>query len=214
MQLSELRADVRAELDEDTAGFWTDAMLNRWINAGNLDIARRLEDLEATELQDSVASQANYDLPSDCLDYKLKRVLYKNDGTNYEPLYWIDFVQLNSIEGDQSNTLTDTGKPLRFYLWENDIWLQPVPAAAVTDGLKLYYYKRPATLTEDTDTPEHQTQLHSLIVLYACYRGLKRDTLYTDSQRYFDEYLEGVQEAEMSLRTGQRTRVRQIHLME
>jgi hypothetical protein len=199
--LLELRTDARAMLDETTAGFWTDAQLNYWLNEGNLDLAARLEDLEASDTQSTAASDYQYDLPTDCI--KVKRVQYDSF-----PLAFIGYNDLNKYEAVGDPSTSETGTPQYFYLWNNDIFLYPTPTAI--KNLTIQYYKRPATMDEDTDTPEHASQFHNLIVYYAVYKALVKDTLFTDADRMMGQYLNGVAEAKSQMMNRQRTQATMV----
>jgi hypothetical protein len=62
-----LRALIRGELgDQGAATTWLDAQLNQWLVEGIRDYSRRLPKPSTTTLA-SVADQADYALPSDCL---------------------------------------------------------------------------------------------------------------------------------------------------
>jgi hypothetical protein len=137
--LAELITDVRARLDEATAGFWTDAMITVWLNEANLRLATELEDIEAIDTQNTVASQAAYDLPTDLV--KIHRV-----AVNSLPLRPITFAKLNQFEGEANPTTSQTGTPECFYVWADHLYLFPAPASSVTAGLSLWYYATPATL--------------------------------------------------------------------
>ena len=209
MDLETLIADVRSLIDEEdvTAGFWTDVSLTRWINQGNIDLARRLENLEDTESSNVVALTPNYNLPTDCI--KIRRVTY-----NSRALYPIEYETLNDITADGSGELTETGTPTNFYIFDNDIWLYPVPSASLALGLKIWYYKRPATLTNTVDTPEQPEQYHYLISLFAFNRALLKDTLDTTAMRIMDMYLKGVEEAKGELRRDQKVQMKQISFID
>lgn len=188
MTLSELIEDVRSRLDEDTAGFWTDAEITRWLNEGNKRVAYLLGNLEAIDLQSTVVAQASYDLPTDIL--KMARVQY-----NSQPLRVITFKELNTHESLGSPTTSESGTPEYCYLWADKIYLYPAPSAVVVDGLSIYYTKQPSTLTDSTDTPDHPDYLHYLLPLYAWYLGYTKDMCRQEAQTAYGMFREGIEDA-------------------
>jgi hypothetical protein len=207
--LAELITDLRKRLDDaiegddDSTSFWTNEELTTWLNEANLRLAQMLEDIEAIDTQDIVGEQANYDLPSDFL--RMVRVTY-----NSLPLNPIDFMRLAQYESEGSPTTAESGTPGYWYIWNNDVYIYPVPAAALAGGLKLYYYKTPATLENDDDIPDHAPQYHHLLPLYVCHLAFEKDGKITESQNCLARFMEGVSMAEEFLFIGDRQEYGQI----
>lgn len=203
MDLLTLRTEARSLLDEDVAGYFTDSMLTRWLNNGALELAYRLENLEEVSSDDSVASTANYTLPTDLL--KIKRVQY-----NSRPLRWISYPELDKYEKTGSPSTDYDGTPTSFYLWDGELYLYPAPAAALTNGIRITYYKSPAALVGDTDVSDHPLQFHNLLIYWAVERGLRRDGYHTEADRYQQMWTEGINNAMGSLARNQRVTARRV----
>jgi len=167
--LNEMIADVRFRLDEIGAGdeFWTDGEITNWLNEASERVAMELEDIEHTYTQDSVALQPDYPLPTDYL--RLQQAIY-----NGMFLKQISQMELRQYGAVGNPTTAQTGTPEYYYMRANNIWLFPAPDTSVTDGLVLWYYGKPL-MVEPTEECEHNTSLHYLMPLYACYLGLQKD---------------------------------------
>jgi hypothetical protein len=207
MDLSELIEDVRSRADEDTAGFWTDTMITRWLNMANRKVSFLLECLEDTDEQNMTAGTASYALPSDYL--KVKRV--RADSL---PLRPISMPELDRCETTGSPSTDTRGTPSHFYMWGDLLYLYPTPASSVTSGVKVTYYKRPATLIGTTDEPELPEQFQDLLVLYALHLALQRDMLYREADIILGEFRELIDEAKRYYAVNQRVEVMQIRYVE
>jgi len=204
LNLSEIIQDVRSRLDEDTAGFWTDPMITRWVNLANIRLSMLLENLEAVEAQDILASQSNYSLPSDFL--RMVRIT-----CNSIPLAPIEWRQLGEYESEGNPATGVTGTPESWYIWAGNVYLYPVPPSAITGGLMIYYYKRPAALIEGDDEPDHDEQFHELLSLYACYLGYTKDMQRTEARDCLAEFTEGVSLAQEFLAIDDRQESSQLY---
>jgi len=207
VNLSELIADVRSRADEDTADFWTNSMLTTWLNQASLELAFRLENLEEMDTQNTTSGTANYTLPSDCI--KLLRVQVDS-----LPLRPITFSRLDAFETKGSPSTDTEGTPEWFYLWKDQIYVYPTPSESVTSGLKILYVKRPAAMSADEDEPDHPEQFHHLLALYALYRALQRDMMYSQARDVLQEWLDEIDVARMSLADEQRVGPLQIQYIE
>lgn len=92
-----------------------------------------------TETTDLVSGTSTYDLPSD-LD-TIVDVYISSNGSDYHRMTQYDIA-------DSSNIPT-----YGYYIWNDDIVLATV-SADVTDGLKIFYFKKLTEITETTQTIE------------------------------------------------------------
>jgi hypothetical protein len=203
MTLNEMIADVRSRLDESTAGFWTDAEITVWLNEANVRVAVELEDLEGTATSNIVASTANYDLPADFV--RLDQAIY-----NGVYLKTITRDQLKQYGGLGNPTTSQTGTPEYCYIRAGDLWLYPAPSANVTNGLVLWYSKRPAALSASVEC-EHDPMFHYLLPLYACYIGYQKDMSAREAQTCKGMFEEGVARSREFLSDEDRIELRQIY---
>ena len=186
MTLNEMIVDVRFRLDEIGAGdeFWTDEEITLWLNEANIRVAKELEDIEHTFIQDGEAGQSGYPLPSDYL--RLQQAVY--DGLFLKPISQMELRQYASAGNPISS---QTGTPERYYIRANTIWLFPAPVVDLTNGLELWYYGRPLIVSETAEC-EHDASLHYLLPIYACYLGFQKDLDVQESQTCKRDFEAGI----------------------
>jgi hypothetical protein len=107
---------------------------------------------------DLVASQQEYVFPTDIL--KVKRVEITYDGTNWYNAEPFD-INMRAKATDTTSITNDfsTNKPY-FDCFENSMFLYPIPDAAVTSGLKIWYEKEATELSGATDEPVFAEAYH------------------------------------------------------
>lgn len=155
--LSNIRASVRAILREATASFWTDAMLNAYINEAVSTIAIQGGCIRETK---SLSTTPNERLIS--FDG------YKCLAVEYNEIALIKITPLQS-----GHTQQDGIMPQYWYEFGDYIGIEPIPAD--TYSLTAYVVESPATLSGDSDTPEIPYALCGLITYYAAAMALYQD---------------------------------------
>lgn len=190
--LSDVRTDIRARLNENTARFWTDAQLNTWINEACRDVARRTETLQDFHTSLLInAGLGKYDLPSDVI--RLHRVEFIPLGS--DNTYVVEpstYQEMDRMWG--TNQTSMMSYPYYFVLWGFPpgltIQLYPIPSQA--GSLNIYYYRQPKTLTNDTDVveiPEGWQDLLSLYVEYVAKRK-DRDMTWQEAKTLYEEQIQ------------------------
>lgn len=173
--LLQMRTRVRYMLNETTASFWTDAMLNQWINDACDDLARDTETLLKVTSPALVSAANTQDIaaPTDLL--RIHRIVHKyNSETQQNALHPMDLSAMDSVWGSRSDM---QGRPCYFALWGTNpsvtIKLFPVPTAAGT--LTVYYYRRPVAASADGDSVDVAGGWEELVENYCEYRAKRRD---------------------------------------
>lgn len=166
---------IRTELQESTAGFWTNAELEAWMDEANADIVRATKQ-ESTATITCVAATESYALPADF--YLARRVELQStagSATNWFQVlpYSIDLRR----PGDPINTATLTGSPTGFYIFNNKLYFVPIPDQAYSGTL--YYYKNATAFTGDSDSPSYPegasvARVDRAILLYTCAMALRK----------------------------------------
>ena len=148
--LAEIRSSVRTNIGEPTAGYWTDDMLNGYINDAARTFSIDTGILVAEPRKADVTSgTAIYNLPDECPGpHAVIALLYDDDElTKSTP-------QAILRHGDLP--ASDTGTPERWYPVTRSgaasIALHPIPDSNLTDGLRIWYWKQAAEMSADTDT--------------------------------------------------------------
>ena len=105
-----------------------------------------------------VASQQEYVFPTDIL--KIKRVEITYDGTNWYVANNFD-INMRAKATDTTSITSDfsTSKPF-FDAYDNSMFLYPIPTAAVSAGLKIWYEKEATELSAAGDEPVFAEAYH------------------------------------------------------
>lgn len=169
-----MRTTLRDRLDEATAAFWADAELNRYLNEGAIQVARRSESLRSTASINIVAGTADYTAPTNIIrNYRAEYARSSNEIWPLEPR------DLNSMDPLWVPYRTNQSRPAVYTMWgvsgAMTISLWPVPNESITGGLKLYYYKLPTAMATDGASLDLPNGWDELPVLYAEYVALRKD---------------------------------------
>lgn len=183
--LSDLRLRARDLLNESTAGFFTAAILNRWANDGEKDIAIKGLCLEDIIAKSNIAAVRMLDLGSDNI-IKVLGVEYVIAGSDNLGLLKITPLQLGRID-------LDGATPQYWFPWGHKIGIEPKPGVATYD-LVVYAAIVPSDdMSADGDEPEIAKQFHELIVDFMHYRGLLREGLFSKAAVVYARYIIALQ---------------------
>lgn len=150
------KSQVRRELEEATAGIWTDASLLCWANDAAKDIAIVTKPIRDWQYTTTTAEQASYTLPSGSLE--VIAIYCGSDADN-------DRVMLPRIAfRDVLNIDHDSGKPRAYILDDDAIRLVPTPDKAYE--LSFLRYALPAEITADTDNMPFDGRYNAAINYY------------------------------------------------
>lgn len=160
MELSDIRQEIYAH------GFGSNqyppSRLNQFINEAYGLVCRRVGFYvnEATQAFSTVVGTATYAWPT---DLGHMRSLFDTSRN----------VDLKAVVIDDIDRSTPSnGAPLYYAMSAANVLLYPTPDAVYP--LEYRYYKQPAALVNDTDTPTLPSDYHSLLVYYGikrCYMG-------------------------------------------
>lgn len=73
-------------------------------------------------------------------------------------------------------------------IWEDKLYLTPIPVAEDTDRLKLYYYKDGTQLSAGSTKPDWHEGFHMMLVEYVKWKLWNREEYFDQSNRAFIEY--------------------------
>jgi hypothetical protein len=171
-----MRTEVLTRLGE-TAGFYTSANIDQWLNDGVDDLVVRLEPVFADARIDVTAGTWEYLLPEDLVS--IKTVLTKDTlGT------WTNMTPTTLEELFRDNAAwesTTSGPPATHWYWkENTLGIYPVPTTTISSGIRLIFTCRPREMTADAHTTGLSSYMDRLAVLYAVMRAREKDR---DQQR-------------------------------
>lgn len=181
MTMTELLAEVRDDIDEQTAVHWTNPQLIRYANEGLKRVARMSECLRAEVTKAIVAGTYEYTMSALTHDIvRFHAANFVRTGDTYE--YWLRPRDLmNSVMDFGGGRRQVTGTPTQFFAWNNPptlkLSLYPVPSDSGT--LTLYYYRLPTLFNTDgsdnSDPLDIPEGWESLAVTYTRYRAFKFD---------------------------------------
>jgi len=192
--LLSLRTMIRDSVDEDTASFWTDAQLNRYINKSKdrvwsrirelkddyFDVVRSSTDGALTILGESynassfkiVAGTTDYTLPPDFVEMRLIEVIT----SGYE---WVRFTfkRMNDRAFRDWRAITDNMTPdeFLFTLFKEPPAMSVVPKSDTALDLRITYVQVIPDLSSDTDRLTLPHPLYLAVVDYATASALKQD---------------------------------------
>lgn len=164
MNRGEIKSRFRTYTSKAKTNQITDTLVETLIQEAVNDISRILE-LFPTSTTFNVQSEVQqYDLNSEITDLvKVREAGLKwYDGTNWNRLKAYTIEKLDEEypywEDDSS------GDPLRYVIDGTNLIIHNKPDTALTDGFKLYYYKRPTQMDDDGDYPFSGTSTE--IIMY------------------------------------------------
>ncbi len=175
-QLSDLQDFVREQtlLEVDD---WSNAKLTVVINEGINEIATRFNwpFLSDSATFGAVDGQQAYAY-ADVVD---TAGTGKNIGKIHVIVDTLYRRRLSEISSEQAWAMyggdMPDGDPTHFFLWGDTINLVPVPTATEAARYKIYYFRRPALLSDPTDEPEWDPQFHYAAAYWACARAWERE---------------------------------------
>lgn len=176
--------------------FYADAEILDLLYQTEGELARFALTIEATPdtSTSTVSGTRVYALPTRAIS--ISRLTY--DGQKLRP---ISFRQDDSITASSEET-TDTGTPLYYEFWGDNVYLRPTPDAVKV--LKFYYYREPAIITV-SDTIETPTRYHMDMVDGVVAEMMFKDENFQMGDRYrarFENHLEEARKWQKRRRRG------------
>jgi hypothetical protein len=164
---------VRRSFGDDAGVQITDADLFRWVNDAQLEISTENEELlETVATANIVANQADYSMPSDL--NVLRNLMYNNFR-----IRGLSFAQFNEfLDGFKATSQQNgygTGTPEVYMLYGGIVTLFPTPDQAITNGLRIYYSKYPASVGTMADGLGVPDRYHPSIVEYCLHQAYEMD---------------------------------------
>lgn len=199
MLASELITDIRAELDEPVAAFWSDARLLALINKAERDYIQKTRCLSAFATMSTVAGTQAYPMPTYWLGSV--KALY-NDSTdltgspNWRPMESTSLEKLSQERPNFISTVSaDRGKPMRYAIHGQEIYLHPCPDTTASNNLMLFFEAKPTPLTTTAGSINIDDSLSRAIVEFCLWKAWAQDNedakAAESKQNYIDMIGEG-----------------------
>lgn len=175
--LGDIRQIVRDRLDEDTPRRWSNAQLNRWINEGARDVARRAECLQAKNTVSVSANAQTVPLSTLTGLIKVNRVEWKGTGSaNVYALEYRDFNSMDAVWWDQQDNTTSTPRFYTLIGHPPSLTAQLYPLPSTSGTLRVLYWRLPVEVTADAATVEIPDGWWDVIADYTEYKALRKDS--------------------------------------
>lgn len=156
MTPTEIETWARQRYNAINDTFWSQAEIFNYLTGACMRAARRTQLIERVYTTSSVASQQEYDFPTNTI--AIKRVTW--NGIKLKP---ITMREDDSITG-LNMTTTATGDPQYYFVWNYTISLRPIPASVQT--IKIWSVNTPSAITASTASLEIPAQFHEDLLHY------------------------------------------------
>ena len=185
MTASEIEQAAREEYNAVNDSFFSQSSIFTLINKAQTELATKAFVIENKDTSIStVASTRAYAFPTRVI--AIKRIEY--DGSKLDPIDFRDDDLVNIYPAT-----TTTGTPRFYSIWDEYIYLRPIPAAVKT--LTIYCYSLPTPITAGGDTPDIPALFHYDIVDYILMNIAAKDENWNAVSWYKGRWEQHVQDA-------------------
>lgn len=173
MNVADIKLRVKRLFGDDAGVQITDDDICRWICDAQEEIIRQHRDLlQTASSANIVLNQQDYTLPSDLL--VLNAITY-----NGHAVKELSLQEFYLYIDDWTNTTSHgNGTPTVYMVYgaaPGTLSLFPVPDTNITNGLKIFYCKKPTTVASDLDPLSVPSQYHKTIVDHCLQQAYELD---------------------------------------
>lgn len=192
---SQIISDVRKELLETSAQFWSDAELLRYINRAQIDFANKTRILEDAASLSLVAGQLDYPLPANWTSARVVFIKILNeDGTfMWKRLYPSNLEKMAQQNTNFLNTTTDNqGRPTRYWIWNRRLWLNKAPDTQFATELYLFFKAKASTIVNASESLSFDDELCEAITAYVLWKAWMKEQEFEradDQKTNYDRYV-------------------------
>ncbi len=168
---------VRQQLLEPVAGFWTDAELLTALNNAQSDFLGTVRSLDAISTFDTVAGRQVYELPAGLVS--IRKVFINIPGTDGRD-NWAELkpYSLEKLSQEYPNWLSDSeadqDDPARYMIYEDSLYLHPVPADDALE-VRVFHKAGPSAMTLLSDYIAIDDSLKSALVSHILWNAWQKD---------------------------------------
>jgi hypothetical protein len=167
---------VRRDLNETTAGFWTDTELIQWIDEAVREVVYRTRCLESGVSNIIVIEDTrSYSITSSFLDIeKVEYDMGLSDSTVHKTqIYDLDRVPFSNLRYGHEK---ERGDPKVFSVWADTLYIWPIPRSDQSGNtLYLYQVPLPSGVTNSSSQIETPSYFDIAILHYVKGRALLKD---------------------------------------
>lgn len=194
MKVSEIIADVRSELVEANAGFWTDAELLALANRAEKDFAQKTRCLEGKAYLSTVLGQQDYPLPNQFLSAIEGFFNTPNTTTGVPVWQHLTIVSLDKQsqlnENFASSDVTLQGSPVRCFIWNRSLYFDPPPNITASSNVLLFFKAKPTPMANTACDITIDDSLSEAIHEFIMWKALKKDQEFDAANEHKDAYKE------------------------
>lgn len=168
---ADIITDVRADLNESTASFWTEADLLQWIDEAVREIVNRTRCLETTAYTiDLVNGTYKYDTTGSFLS--IETIIHNSGVTgSITRIFTLKRMDIQNLGHSK-----ETGRPKFFAVWNDDIYIWPIPGTdEATTELTVFQVTLPTGVSATNSAIETPAYLDSAIVNYVKAKAYFKD---------------------------------------
>lgn len=169
-----------------TDTFYSDTLdLLPYLNLAIIDVSAKTKCLEKLETITLLTGVTAYTISSNFID--VQRAVYSGATTAYDTNPWKG---LNRTTINKIGHLENVGEPVQFYIWRNQIIIDPQPASGVS-GYKVYLYltERPTLLTSGSSAIPTPAIYDKALVHFVTSLGFARNQNAAMAKFHMDMYL-------------------------
>lgn len=193
MTPTEIESAARNRYNAVGDNFWSQEEIFMLIYDASLQMAVETDCIESVITTSTVIGQRQYSYPTNV--YKIKRIEYDN--------YKIDPITFreNDYMLGYFNTVDASGATQYYSIFDDTIYLQPIPAQVKT--LTIYAYLEPSVVTSLT-VLEIPVKYHMDIVNYVVGEMCAKDQNYVGAKRFEDKWMAAINKCKRDVRKKKR----------
>jgi len=178
--------NAKYEYLNDTGGdYWSDdSRLLTILNRGIIEVASLTKCLETVEKVVLLTGITEYAISSSYLN--VEKAIYSGTTTQYNSstLKGLQRIDLKNLANSEN-----VGEPVRFYVWNDHVGIDPEPSSSVSGyAVYLYLIEKPTAITLTGTIPTPAIYDHAL-TLFVSYQALKKDRNINLSSVLQQEYI-------------------------
>jgi len=196
MQVSQIITDVRNELVEANASYWSDTELLTLASRAERDFVQKTRCLEGKATLTLVAGQQDYTLPSNWLSAMAVFVNVPNGSTPvWQRIEATNLEKESQINQDHpSSDSTLRGTPMRYWIWNKSIYFDPIPDAVAATQVLMFFKAKPITFVSTSDSINVDDSLSEAINNFMLWKAWKKEQESDKAAEYQALYEENVRQ--------------------
>ena len=186
LTLSDAIFEVRSNLNEATAVFWSDAELTDWIQEGTIVFSSKTLMVEDTQTITLVAGQLTYAVGDETFIGSMLEpyaAIYFDGTSTYKGLVKIHPRQIGNV------ALATAGPPKYYTMHDRMVYVFPMTSAAIVAGggvISMLHAKVSNDITDLTDEYQH------LPIIYATAKAKQKDQKFQEAGTLLSQFYQEV----------------------